>query len=714
LNCCQRLWHYPNSMGRVWSGGQVSDVNVAVRKAGRIIDHILRPVRETVGGPAVTYRRQLWPLSNNSIDLDASPIPAGSTDNSSPKRGPDVPSTSNRTDPVATNATRHSESIAPELLEDFVDEGQTALLALSSHARILVDAPPGTGKTHVACQRVAALIRDGANPSRIWIISFTRTAVFEIRNRIASALETADAASVRIATLDSHAWSMQSGFSPDATLTGGHDKGIEETLRLLREDTQLAEYLQRLDHLVIDEGQDIVGPRAKLTLAFVDAVAPECGITVFADEAQAIYEFSEEESERPTGSTLLEELKAKGFDSLGLTHVYRTQNPKLRNVFIETRKHVLDRSMCVQKRAGLVRDDIIRMANANVGSISQLNLADIPRDSLVLMRRRADVLERSARNGEMPHRLRMSGLPPRLRPWLAAMFCDFCERLVSRHSFDKLWEERVSGTVAEGAPSAQVAWNLLLEVGGHDAQTIDISRVREILSRTNPPVLFCSPDFGDEGPILGTIHASKGREATDVHLYLPPAGQAFDESDEEIRVMFVGATRARERLSVGESNPQYARSTPSRRVWRRTRSGRVQFEVGRRDDVCASGLVGRSAFSSQGAAMNAQLSWHGTPVCSGLHAKKEESLQWHYSILNQQAKRLAVLDESFDADLREIAQALKTWRTPSVLPHLRSLGIRSIVLRPDDPILEDLYEPWRSSGFLFAPLLTGFTTGKFG
>jgi hypothetical protein len=692
----------------------VPDVNVTVRKGGRIIDQIQRPIRETTCGPAVTYRRQLWPLSNDSIDLDAQSIPVASGGGTLPSANSAVPG--RRRDPLVTiDATAHSESIAPELLEDFVDEGQAALLALPSQARVLVDAPPGTGKTHVACQRVAGLIRDGANPNRIWIISFTRTAVFEIRNRIASALETGDAASVRIATLDSHAWSMQSGFSPDATLTGSHDKGIEETLRLLRDDPQMADYLQRLDHLVIDEGQDIVGARAALTLAFVDAVAPECGITVFADEAQAIYAFSEEEAESAAGSTLMDQLRARGFDSLSLTHVYRTQNPKLRSVFVETRKHVLDRSIAVRERAGRVREDIIRMADADVGSISELNLANIPAESLVLMRRRADVLERSAWNGESPHRLRMSGLPPRLRPWLAAMFWDFRERLVSQDLFAKLWEERVNGTVARGAPPAQVAWDLLVEVGGQDTQTIEISRVREILGRINPPVLFCSPDFGDEGPILGTIHASKGREAANVYLYLPPAGQAFNESDEEIRVMFVGATRARETLSVGESNSQYATSTASQRVWRRARSGKVQLEVGRRGDISASGLVGRSAFSNLVAAMNAQLFWHGKPICSGLHARKEEGLQWHYSILNQEDERLAVLDHSFDADLREIAQTVGgTWRTPYILPHLRSMGIRSLVLRPDDPVLEDLYEPWRSSGFLFAPLLTGFTTGRFG
>ena len=30
-----------------------------------------------------------------------------------------------------------------------------------------------------------------------------------------------------------------------------------------------------------------------------------------------------------------------------------------------------------------------------------------------------------------------------------------------------------------------------------------------------------SPEYGDAGPIIGTIHASKGREAEEVSLYLP-------------------------------------------------------------------------------------------------------------------------------------------------------------------------------------------------
>jgi len=71
---------------------------------------------------------------------------------------------------------------------------------------VLVSAGPGMGKTAVACARVAQLIADGVEPANIWLVSFTRTAVREIRNRIAALVQWEDRASaVRITTLDSHA-----------------------------------------------------------------------------------------------------------------------------------------------------------------------------------------------------------------------------------------------------------------------------------------------------------------------------------------------------------------------------------------------------------------------------------------------------------------------------------------------------------------------------
>src|SRR6266550_4467956 len=77
----------------------------------------------------------------------------------------------------------------------------------------LVVAGPGAGKSAVACQRIAFLVDEGVSPSRILLVSFTRTAIAEIRNRIVSYAVAGDRArSVRISTIDSHAWSLRVGF----------------------------------------------------------------------------------------------------------------------------------------------------------------------------------------------------------------------------------------------------------------------------------------------------------------------------------------------------------------------------------------------------------------------------------------------------------------------------------------------------------------------
>jgi hypothetical protein len=76
----------------------------------------------------------------------------------------------------------------------------------------LVIAGPGAGKSAVACQCAAYLVDEAIPPSRILLVSFTRTAVAELRDRIVSyAVAGAVARTVRISTIDSHAWSIDGG-----------------------------------------------------------------------------------------------------------------------------------------------------------------------------------------------------------------------------------------------------------------------------------------------------------------------------------------------------------------------------------------------------------------------------------------------------------------------------------------------------------------------
>ncbi|NHF65988.1 UvrD-helicase domain-containing protein [Xanthomonas hortorum] len=676
------------------------DLEVRVLLNGRAIATIFRPLREIDGQPAITFKKQLWPLVAGSIELG---VDQDSTTLKPPSSGTEKVL-------VVNKPAREAPPIRAPLLQPLPPESEALGQGAPTwqgdpineppDARLLVDAGPGTGKTHAACARVAAMVNRGIPATRICLVSFTRTAVVEIRNRIARALEDpADASSVRIVTLDAFAWAIQSGFSQDARLTGSYEDNIQAARRLIREDSDVADDVARIEHLIVDEAQDIVGPRADLVLTMIDALYPESGVTVFADRAQAIYGFAEGHSESQ-GTNLLDAVSALGFHQTRLTQVHRTADPRLLTIFTDLRHELLE-----GKRSDMgnhLRKEIQRLAHGKVGDVTKLDLAELPDDSLVLMRNRFDVLLASSRSGLIPHRLRLSGLPICVRAWVAQLFWDYLQRRISRDEFEKRWDAR-----NVHAPfDCNEAWNRCVEVAGDSAVTIDLHKLRRVLSRTNPPMIFCMAEFGTAGPIIGTIHASKGREAPTVYLYLQDR-HGPDKTGEEARVIFVGATRARERLLVGTTGMAGGSHTNGR-VWRRA-GDYLQVEVGRHFDLEPPGLVGRPFFTRQDDAMTAQMAWRSQSQRQSLTLRVEEGVGWQFTLTDGE-QRLAGMSESFRSDIRQIAWHLN--KHIGWLGHVRSIGLRTMVVAPESPYLDTMLEPWKSSGFLFSPLLTSLSIAK--
>jgi hypothetical protein len=672
------------------------NIEVLVLRNGCEVARVVRPLRNTPHGQVVRYKRRLWPVKGNTINISGAPCAEADEELDGSLIEPPPPAPA-------------------EAQVEMPDDSQQAVIDAPPDARLLVDAGPGTGKTHTACMRVAALIRNhDVPPSRIWIISFTRTAVHEIRTRLVTLLEDeAEAAAVRIATLDSLAWTVHSGFTKNAVLTGSHDDNITQTLAKLRNNPDVQEEFLKLHHIVVDEAQDIIGVRADLVHAMIDAVAPECGVTVFADQAQAIYGFTEDDEAETTANRLVEEVQDLDFQCLSLTKIHRTDSPALLKIFKDVRKTVLDGGISPLDRGNQVRSRIEELADEQAGPTRNLKLGTLPQNGLVLMRQRADVLFASSFNQDIPHRLRMSGLPVRILPWVARLFWNHAERRLTRADYNKLWLDQVASH--PGAPEAEAMWQLMVETAGDSAAIIDVHRLRTVLGRSGPPATFTSPEYGDAGPIIGTIHASKGREAEEVCLYLPPEPEDDEDEetdlDEEIRVMFVGATRARKKLSVG-SSPGRRSGSAKGRVWKKISKGRVQVEIGRTYDIDAIGLVGRSTFSAVKDARKSQdfLAQNGN--LTGLRAFACEDLGWNLAIETSDGLRIGALSDRVVSDLREVAKKCDSWPPPRSLAHIRSMGLRSIVLRPDDPSLERLHEPWRSSGFIMAPMLTGICPAK--
>ena len=607
------------------------------------------------------------------------------------------------------------------------DASQIKVIKASRDARLVVDAGPGTGKTAVACARLAHLIREeDLEPVNALMISFTRTAVAEIRARLQSYVGDA-AHAIRIATIDSHAWAIHSGHVQEAKLTGSFDDNIEEAIKLLKSDEDVLDELDRLEHVVIDEAQDIVGLRAELIGLLVEGLTDRCGVTVFADEAQAIYGFSDESdgnarADGRGGQPLLDRLKAVGglnFNQLSLDNIHRTSSPGLRRIFSEIRHEVLDPNNRKKGQARQTADMIVELADERGLQGNNMNLEEFDSDTLVLFRSRVEVLMAS-QFCHVPHRLRLSGYGATLPPWLGMCFFDFTEAFLNKDDFNERWSDRVESVVETDWDSTK-AWHCLLQLAGKGEGLVDMERLRQRLGRSRPPAELASAEYGFHGPIAGTIHASKGREAPKVALLLPakPGGATgdIDGEAEEARVLFVGATRAKDTLSVGTGSGAVftSKSLDSGRVYRRAKNGKMMVEIGRLGDISPKGLVGRETMDEESAAAAqaflADVAYEVT--CYSLIA--DSKLGWRHSIVADQSDlRVGVLEPVFRQALWNVVSNGKKGknRPPRTLRPVRAQGCSTMVLPSDSPDIEVLNEPWASSGFVLAPRIVAFPPFK--
>lgn len=619
-----------------------------------------------------------------------------------------------------------SLSLAGQIPVAIWDASQERVIRSDVSARLIVDAGPGTGKTAVSCARLAYLINEhGVEPSKSWMISFTRTAIAEIRTRLYSYLGEA-AFAVKVATLDSHAWAIHSGYDSTAALTGSYEENIDHLLLLIRTNAEVQEYLGGIEHLVVDEAQDLVGVRSELVEAIIRGLNEETGVTVFADQAQAIYGFSEEDEAPDIEAVLLDRIRDDAelrFSSAVLDTVHRTKSPALLNIFTGVRSIVMAGAGESGGIFGQVRTSIIENAEGDELKATGLGIADMPPDSLVLFRTRSEALEAS-QYCIAPHSLRLSGYGASLPPWIGLCMHDYVQSHMGRQEFITRWLTRVEHSCPPDY-GAQEAWDRLIRAGGASDGSLDMKRLRTRLGRYGPPVELMVQEYGLPGPVIGTIHASKGREAESVFLLMPDPDEFkdFAAEEEETRVLFVGSTRARSTLRVGKARKWTGSSIDTGRTYRRVADKHkflAMIEIGRVEDINATGLVGKTSMSEQ-EALKAQswLSIHASTMVNTLRIRNEADQQWNYCLYEPEAEvQLGWLSSRLRDDLWSIAAILGErknvrLRPPSMVWHIKARGSRTIVVPPADPQLERLHSPWSQSGFLLAPKIAAFTRAEF-
>ena len=625
--------------------------------------------------------------------------------------------------------------ITPPSRKDW-DDDQNRVIQANANSRVIVDAGPGTGKTAVACARLAHLIENqDIEPTKVWMICFTRVAVAEIKERLQSYIGD-NSRSIVIATIDSRAWAINSGFNPNAKLAGCYDKSIEQVINLMETEKDVSKEIERISHLVIDESQDIVGIRADMIEHIIKRINKNCGVTIFADEAQAIYDFSNNNDyasqldQREQSRRLLDKLRTMdnfNFVEEHLSTIHRTSSPTLMGISAEIRSNLLDRANRNSDVSIYVRERINALAGKNDLTWTKLSECTLPNECLILFRTRAEALL-FIHHHEFPIGVRISGYSPRLPAWLALCFYDYHSPYLAESEFLTRWEQRICH-ISSINISSQIAWTLLQNYSGMADGSVDMHKLRKILSRRRPPIDIVQRDFGIPGPVIGTIHGSKGREANHVILMLPKVfeGPGKENKVEESRVLFVGATRAKDTLWAGVSTASYLRRIKSGRVYRWSNKRRfdnklnkirksISVEAGLDDDISARSLVGHDIFTME-EATNAQ-----SHLAANIDSVTKYKLWFtdtpkpSYMIKSElQNKGLCVgyLTSNFRNDLIEIAKKERKFNAesyPKFFDKAYSRGCYTIVMAHESDESSTLHEPWRSSGFILAPSICAFPT----
>jgi hypothetical protein len=467
----------------------------------------------------------------------------------------------------------------PETTPGLPDAQQRSVIDAPCEARLQVVAPPGHGKTWVLQQRVARLVSSGVDPSRILVISLTRVAVYEVRSRLEAAFGPNDTSlrGLSVRTLHSFAgrllWDL--GDTPDS-----YDATIKRLLdRIQRRDAATIERIAGFRHILVDEAQDLVGEKAGLVLALIGALPKESGWTVFCDPHQAIYDFEE-------GTAVIDAFvdRFRGVfptaRCVELLHGYRSSEPALRLQLAAARMLLTAGGPGVVRRMYDLAES--RKSNSLVRAEAVLHPAEgAVQDALILHRSRSGALKTSyfLRVADHAHRMRMGSLARVVPPWVAAVlneaFAQGGQLKVKRPEFDEAF-----ATVAGQYPQlcadidSEAAWHRLLHASGLPAaKVLQMDRVADAVLRGAADDAGFGYEPGSFGPVVGTVHGSKGREADRVLLYLPGKymrDQAI-EADEaaEARVIYVAMSRARRQLiiSAGANTADYQARDESPRRW---------------------------------------------------------------------------------------------------------------------------------------------------
>lgn len=210
---------------------------------------------------------------------------------------------------------------------DLRNDTQQDVIRLDPVCRAIVSGGPGTGKTWTLIERLIYLVENrGLNPGYIEVLTFSNAAKNVVKGRLAAAASEGRLGSgwkdIDVRTFHSYSWHLNRHVEREwpellplqnwrrAEKAASYASTIRTASLILRKHPEVVEDLQ---HLLVDEMQDLTDGRADLLKDFAGALPPQAGFTFFGDPCQSIFP-----SKREPNSTSPQIYQMFGTDQKGI------------------------------------------------------------------------------------------------------------------------------------------------------------------------------------------------------------------------------------------------------------------------------------------------------------------------------------------------------------------------------------------------------------
>lgn len=450
-----------------------------------------------------------------------------------------------------------------------LDPEQQAVVDAPVDANLLVEAGPGRGKTHVLTERIVRLIRDNeCEAGEILVVSFSRAARDELIRRLHLMSEDTHVSAVNVRTLDSLASQMV--LTAIGEVGGDFDQRIKEATEVAADDPEAAGILG-YKHVLVDEAQDIVGVRAGFLIALWTAM-PSAGFTVFADQAQAIYDFclmdspdGQHVADKTTSREMLECYLARDLptqcQAVRLLNYYRSSDESLKSLCTEVWTNLSDQQHEVAKSTV----DVMLRRLVPKPSLSDLGLRPhVAQSRAVLCPQNGQALYAATEAHKVGLRVRIQrrdnqGEAP---AWLGRILLGKPQNFEISLGF---LESLSADMLPLGATPVLLHQGLRLacRCGSSDP------KVRQVVNAVKvayPFEKYAQPVAADT-VVFSTIHRSKGREFDEVAYLDWVPWEAEPSPGYDQRVRFVGLSRAKVRnFRIHATGPQSFKSVSGDRA----------------------------------------------------------------------------------------------------------------------------------------------------